>query len=163
MDAPNIVFLSGEADPLKLCPNDRRFAVINVPVPAPASWQRLLPTDTPVLRNDLWHAERDVGAGTWAVSVLASHSQPRVVARQVYVVDDHGCLQPVPHPTVHQHPAPRTLPPAPPPALPPTRRPASSAVALALAMLLTACGGGDPEPDQPTPSINCALQPVVCQ
>ena len=29
--------------------------------------------------------------------------------------------------------------------------------------LLAGCGAGDPEPDHPTPSVNCALQPAVCK
>lgn len=42
---------------------------------------------------------------------------------------------------------------------------AAVAACIALAHLLAGCGGGDPEPqpDQPTPQVNCALQPVVCK
>lgn len=33
----------------------------------------------------------------------------------------------------------------------------------ALATLLTACGGGDPEPDKPTPGVDCAKEPEKCK
>jgi len=36
--------------------------------------------------------------------------------------------------------------------------------ALLLAHVLAGCGGGgDPATDEPTPGVNCALQPVVCK
>lgn len=35
---------------------------------------------------------------------------------------------------------------------------------LALAVLLVAgCGGGDPEPDVPTPHIDCVVHPESCK
>lgn len=40
---------------------------------------------------------------------------------------------------------------------------AAVAACIVLAHLLAGCGGGDPEPDVPTPQVNCALQPVLCQ
>lgn len=38
-------------------------------------------------------------------------------------------------------------------------------LAAALLVLLAACGGGDPEddPDQPTPSVDCATTPELCK
>jgi len=37
------------------------------------------------------------------------------------------------------------------------------ALCILAAHLLAGCGGGDPEIDVATPSVNCALQPVVCK
>ena len=37
------------------------------------------------------------------------------------------------------------------------------APALLTLHLLAGCGGGDPEPDQPTPSVNCAAHPEICK
>ena len=88
----NIVFMTGEAQPLHLSADDRRFWPVDLPVPAPASWQRGAPTDMPVLRNDLWDAMRSIARGTWTVAVYGSGSAPRVLAMQDYVVDDHGNL-----------------------------------------------------------------------
>jgi len=37
-------------------------------------------------------------------------------------------------------------------------------VLLMASFLLAGCGGGgDPATDEPTPGVNCALQPVVCK
>lgn len=37
-------------------------------------------------------------------------------------------------------------------------------IVLLLAHVLAGCGGGgDPATDDPTPRVNCALQPVVCK
>ena len=34
---------------------------------------------------------------------------------------------------------------------------------LCCAATLTACGGGDPEPDQPTPAVDCQARPELCK
>lgn len=69
----------------------------DLPIPAPANWPRLTtpPTDAPVLRNDLWWASRRIGHGCWDVVVFGDAVKLDVVARQAFVVDDFGSLQPV--------------------------------------------------------------------
>jgi hypothetical protein len=62
-------------------------------VPAPATWRQLRPTDTPVLRNDLWDAYRSITRGAWCVSVYSDHSSMRLLATQDCVVDDFGELK----------------------------------------------------------------------
>lgn len=93
----NIVYLSGEAQPLKCEPNDRRFMVVpDLPVPAPASWpwprEATAPTDAPVLRNELWDALRSIERGVWTVAVFSSGPGGKLLASQDYVVDDFGNL-----------------------------------------------------------------------
>lgn len=78
--APNIVFLSGEANPLNMAPDDRRFMVV-------------LATDKPVLRNDLWEAFRNHARGTWTVAVYPHQGSTASLATQDYVVDDFGNLR----------------------------------------------------------------------
>lgn len=72
----------------------------DMPVPAPASWPRLLrelrPTDEPVLPNDLWFALRSIERGTWRVAVFSDRATLKVISSQVYVVDDFGSLVAVP-------------------------------------------------------------------
>lgn len=36
-------------------------------------------------------------------------------------------------------------------------------LAALLALALTACGGGDPEPDTPTPNNPCSERPLDCK
>lgn len=66
-------------------------------IPAPANWPRIAPppTDKPVLRNELWWASRRIGHGCWDVVVFGDAVKLDVVARQAFVVDDFGSLQPV--------------------------------------------------------------------
>lgn len=64
-------------------------------IPAPASWRRLVPTDAPVLRNDLWDAYRSITRGAWCLAVYGDHQTMRLVATQDCVVDDFGQLQPL--------------------------------------------------------------------
>lgn len=90
---PNIVYLSGEANPLNLAPHDRRFwvAAPDMPVPAPANWPAR-PTDKPVLRNELWEAFRNHARGTWTVAVYPQQGSTVSLCTQDYVVDDCGNL-----------------------------------------------------------------------
>ena len=37
------------------------------------------------------------------------------------------------------------------------------AACIVAAHLLAGCGGGDPEPDVATPSVNCAAAPELCK
>lgn len=76
--APKIAYLSGEAQPLKLAPDDRRFMVV-------------LATDEPVLRNDLWSSVRSIPHGRWTVAVHDA-TTGGVLAMKDYVVDDFGAL-----------------------------------------------------------------------
>lgn len=39
----------------------------------------------------------------------------------------------------------------------------STLAAILLSILLTACGGGDPEPDRPTPGVDCKAEPEKCK
>lgn len=34
---------------------------------------------------------------------------------------------------------------------------------ILLSILLTACGGGDPEPDKSTPGVDCKAKPEKCK
>lgn len=43
------------------------------------------------------------------------------------------------------------------------RQAAISTSLLVPLLWLAGCGGGDPEPDQPTPSVNCAAHPETCK
>jgi hypothetical protein len=71
--------------------------IADLPIPAPANWPRTAPppTDKPVLRNELWYASRRIDHGSWHVVVFGNATQLDVVARQAFVVDDFGSLQPV--------------------------------------------------------------------
>lgn len=67
----------------------------DAPVPAPASWRNLTPTDAPVLRNALWHAQRSIERGLWSIAIYGDAHALQLVAMQDYVVDDHGGLVPL--------------------------------------------------------------------
>jgi hypothetical protein len=69
----------------------------DLPIPAPANWPRTAPppTDKPVLRNELWYASRQIQHASWHVVVFGDATSLDVLARQAFVVDDFGSLQPV--------------------------------------------------------------------